>query len=540
MEYLKDKQHYIDRYDLFTIKRCLEAIESWTKTYEKHLNSEESKKFSAGDKAKWFGWITNQELYQIKGQRYSHKEEAIQEWMDSDSIEQDKYDNTPEPQEIICPDCKKLMKVTIKHLDTLDKQLHMMFLFNCSNCKKKRWIYEDGKEYETKPQLCPKCKAEIDMSVVKESKEKIIWKTTCASCGFTETTEDDLEKHRAERKKQEEEDKKLLEEYREEFCSDKEGKESFEYIEAFKIAPQIYQEELQKYDSFAYQKVAGLKKLTILELEKLLNEVLEKEHFVKLSFDKPEIGQYVIVPFSIQDSDSSRSENISVSTIQKLIKDRLEGTNWRLMTEGVFYRLGYLSGRLKGYEREEDFFELTGEKKEEKPSKIDYEARMKYGNYHLIQLVRLSGEMQGIENTRKKRLEHEPEGFLLEGDATYTCMICKSSTPGKKIWWTLDGITCFDCHMNIKKGNIPYEAVKNSDIWLQGWKITDECGLHSSTLRKLERQGILKGRELKYEDGTGYCTIYLVEENKEFFEKYPRKLKRKRTITDLLGNEIEL
>jgi len=33
----------------------------------------------------------------------------------------------------------------------------------------------------------------------------------------------------------------------------------------------------------------------------------------------------------------------------------------------------------------------------------------------------------------------------------------------------------------------------------------------------------LKGRDLKREDGSIYCSVYLVEENKEFLRKYLKK-----------------
>jgi len=540
MEHLKDKQDYIDRYDLYTIEKCLKAIEFWREAYVRHLKSEEAKKFSAGDKAKGFNWVANQELFQIKGTRYRQKEETIKQWMDEDRIKQDKYDNTAEPQDIHCPNCKKIMHAKLKHLDTLDDLSRMMFLFECSPCKNKLWIYEDGKMRESTPNLCAKCKSEAKMSAIKETKDKIIWKISCKSCGFSETTVDDLEKSRIDRKKREEEEGKLLEQCRDEFCSEEEGKQSLEYIEALKIVPQVYEEELRKYDSFAYQQVAGLKKLTVVELEKLLNEIFEKEQYLKLTFNNPEIGQHVIVSFSIQDGNSSRKESESVINLQKIIKNTLDGTNWRLMSDGLSYRLGFISGRLKGYEREEDFFELSGEKKEEKPSKIDYETRMKYEGHSAVQLARLNAKFLGIENVRKRRLEKEPGGFLLEGDETYTCMVCKEQTPGNRIWWNLDGITCFDCHLNIKGGNIPAEVVKNSDIWLQNWQIADYCSLHPSTVQKLQRQGILKSRQLKREDGITYCSIYLIDENKEFFDKYPRKPRQKMVITDLLGNKIEL
>lgn len=70
------------------------------------------------------------------------------------------------------------------------------------------------------------------------------------------------------------------------------------------------------------------------------------------------------MPFTAQDADSSRKENDSVHKLQRIIKRTLEGTNWRLMSEGAHYRLGYLSGKLKGYEHEEDLLQLV--KKREK------------------------------------------------------------------------------------------------------------------------------------------------------------------------------
>ena len=52
-------------------------------------------------------------------------------------------------------------------------------------------------------------------------------------------------------------------------------------------------------------------------------------------------------------------ERESSSDLKKLIKKRLKGTNWRLMTDGVSYRLGMLSGRLRGYEQEEGLVKLV-------------------------------------------------------------------------------------------------------------------------------------------------------------------------------------
>ncbi len=542
MDYLKDKQYYIDRYDLLTIKECLDAIDICKKVYMDSAEDEKAKGFSKADRAKGSNWILNQQLFVIKAGRYNRKTETIQKWMDQDRIEQEKYDNTPEPQNVHCPDCKKPMSSKLEHLETLDNPLRMMFLFECLICKNKRWIYEDGTERKSTPQLCPKCKAEVKVSM--ESKDKVIWKTTCSYCGFSETTIDDFEKNRTEWKKQEEEDKKLLVAYREAFCSEEIGKEAFDYIEALKVANEVYEEELKKYDSHAYQNVIMLKKLSIIDLEKLLKELFEKEHFIKLSLGNPEIGQHVIVPFSVQDSDSSRRKETSVSCLQKVIKDALEGTNWRLMSDSLSYRLGYMSGRLKGYEQEEDFFELAGKKDEPKPKlKIDEEKRNNYAHHNVVQLAQLVGEHQGIENMRKRRLEKELEGFFLEAsEGPYQCNICGENHYGNEIWWNLDGLRCIDCWRNIKEGIIPSlkHRYDNDYAYFENWQIQSDFGIRPLTAQKLRRQGILKGRDLKRKNGTIYCTVYLTDENKEFLEKYPRKPKQKMIITDILGERIQI
>ncbi len=543
MNYLKDKQHYIDRYDLLTIKECLEVIDFCTKVYVEMGNKEEAKKFSLTDKAKGTNWMTNQYLFLAKACRYEQKEETINKWTSDDSVKQEKYETTSLPKNILCTNCNKSMQSTLKHLETLDDPMRMMFLFECTLCRQKKWIYEDGSERESKPQLCPKCNHKIKLSVIKESKDKIIYKTTCPFCDFSEITTDDLGKRRSKWKEQEEQDKKLLLTYREQFCSEENGKEAFDYVEASKVAKVVYNEEFKKYDSQAYQQIIQLKKLTVVELEKLLNPLLKEKHFVKLSLNNPEIGKYFIVPFSIQDNDSMRKQEASVSSLEIIIKEALEGTNWRLMSDGLSYRLGYISGRLKGYENEEDFFELVGKKKEPEQPKIDYDTRMKYEGHNVVQFAHFSGEFAGIQNARKRRLEKEPGGFFLEeSDGVYQCGICRENTPSSKTWWNLDGVRCADCQRNIKKGVIPAEIDKNDDLWIKDWQLTSDnyFDINPGKIKKLRREGLLVGHDLNRENGTIYETVYLVSENEEFLKKYPKKPLPKHFITDLLGNKIEL
>lgn len=551
MQYLKSEQHYIDRYDLHTIEECLDAVKMFQEVYKKSLTSKELKDLSEEEKLRNVNLMLSRHLFVIKGKRYEKKQETIQKWMEEDKLQQDKQDYTPTPEGILCPLCNASMYFNItKHLDsTYDSPiLRMMFLFKCSKCEKQQWVYDDSEIRVSKPDLCPKCKKELD--VTGSRKGKVI--TTlykCKHCGYSKKDILDLaksdEEHKqweAEQKKKEDKGKKLLEKYRAEFClSDKEGKEHVETLEAMEVANVVHDEEMQKYDDPAYERVSKLKRTTIVDLEKLLIEPLEKAKYAKLSFEKPEIGQYVIVPFTLQDNDSTRRDRVSVSELEKLVKDALEDTNWRLLSNSVMYRLGYLEGRLKGYEREEDMLKLAGKTEEPKPKpKIDEEKRQKYASNNLVQLAKLMGEMDGIENIRKRRLKNEPEGFYLEAsEGPYNCGICGESHYGNEIWWNLDGLRCVDCRRNIVEGVIPpLKRSKHDDEveWFDKWEITSNRGIHPSSIRKLRREELLHGRDLKRKDGNEYFTIYLVNENKEFLDKYPKnESKIKITIADSKG-----
>jgi C4-type Zn-finger protein len=487
----------------------------------------------------WQLWLT-------QTQKYKHKIERLEEWMTNDRLRQEKYDSASEPLNILCPSCKAVMKATdTKHLeDYSDQPIRVMFLFRCSKCKKQEWVYENGEIRESKPDLCPKCGKEIDLKHVRKGKVITITKK-CKSCGYTEKEVDDFEKSNQEYLKREQADKELLEKHRAAFClTDEIGEKYLFELEAMEYAQQIHESAQQKYNNDAYVQVSRLKKLTIVELEKILTKSLEKENYHKLSFASPEINQFIYAPFTLQDNEPSRRENISTSTLEKLLKNTLEGTNWRL-TDRVSYRLGFLSGRLKGYEREEDMVKLYENKKEpQKP--IDQDKRMKYGSSNWVRFAEMRGEQEGIEAARKRRLEKEPEGFFLDKDTHYNCGICYEGHYGNEIWWNLDGTRCADCWQNIKKGIIPplkKHLFDNDGEWISNSQLKSDYNVTSPLARKLRKEGTPHGRELKRSDGSTYCTIYLVNENKEFLNKYPKNKKEvNRSILslDITGHVVQL
>lgn len=102
-----------------------------------------------------------------------------------------------------------------------------------------------------------------------------------------------------------------------------------------------------------------LKKLTAADLQQLLIPALKKEGYGKLELSNPEIRKEVIVSFTIQDEKSGRAEYDSEKKLEKIIEQTLRDTNWKLMSDGVYYRLGILSGIIKGVESEEDLVKLV-------------------------------------------------------------------------------------------------------------------------------------------------------------------------------------
>ena len=166
MEYLKDKQHYIDRYDLHTIEECLDTVKMFQEIYKKSQASKELTHLSEEEKLRNVNLMLSRYLFVIQGKRFQGKQDTIQKWMDEDKLKQDKEDYTPVPEGIHCPLCNASMSFnTIKHLDyTYDSPiLRMMFLFKCNKCEKQQWVYDDGEIRVSKPDLCPKCNKEIEI-----------------------------------------------------------------------------------------------------------------------------------------------------------------------------------------------------------------------------------------------------------------------------------------------------------------------------------------------------------------------------------------
>jgi hypothetical protein len=193
--------------------------------------------------------------------------------------------------------------------------------------------------------------------ITKRTSKVITTTYTCSECSHTYKDKLDLNRPKKPVEKPDPE----YEKDKERFClSDEAGKKYLEARRNWENAQSVLEEMKERQDNKdVYDAVKDLKKPKIAELTPLLSEPLQKAEYIEFHLDKPEMGRDVYVGFSCLDNKADRQDYDSRKTLKKLVDSTLKDTNWRLMSDGISYRLGYLNGRVKAYEGEEALKELV-------------------------------------------------------------------------------------------------------------------------------------------------------------------------------------
>lgn len=362
MSSIKPRQYYEDIYDRTTVNLCRDEEEILRGLYKKGLEDEVSK--LTGKKKQDAHESLNRALNalhyihveMLAGDRWEHREAGIKELMDEAESEAGQIEQARLTKEPVCTHCGKTgLRIISKDLmhrgPDYDKQL-VIFMLECPHCKKRSAVWEDDRPYESRRTYCEKCKTEMGKKTSRRG-EVITDTFLCPKCGHTFKEKLDLHVTKERPDKHWEKDKArfLLDEERgKEYL---EGKRSFEALAALAEDFKEHEEHKDLYDA-----VAALSKVNIGQLKETLQPVVEGAGYTELQFEKPEMGRDVVIGFSCLDGKADRIEYDSRNTLRKVIEKRLKGTNWRLMSDGIFYRLGYLTGRLRAYEGEEELKKL--------------------------------------------------------------------------------------------------------------------------------------------------------------------------------------
>jgi len=350
-KHLKTQQEYEDQYDKFTVHyfRDLEKIFLSEPPKEDFIDSK-GRKLPPELYRGMSKVIFDVSLCFRIGQKYIEKKETVRKWMEDDIKKDELLENSEAPSLIRCRKCLGHMNFKNKYLlaATDDK---VVFFFECPNkCLPHRLVYQDGTDWVRDPDLCPKCKGVMESS---DNRNENVITTAygCGSCGHKysdelvlsteEKLDPDFEKDKAR------------------FCmSEEEGQRYIIGSSGLKTATDsILKMEEKRKDKKFYDEINNLTKLTIPQLKEYLINLLKEKVYSNLIFEQPQMERIVSVGFSIEDP-TNQSEYESRQKLSKIIKKGLENTNCRLMSDGIDYRLGILTGRLRIYEKEEDLVEL--------------------------------------------------------------------------------------------------------------------------------------------------------------------------------------
>ncbi len=339
--YLKDKQYYIDLYDKHTVEMCREIEKEFRNTGNEIAEI-------------WGEYLREVKLYTTKGERYLDKDRTIEEWEQKDREKDDLFNSATAPKNICCLTCGSELYEISKDLHDFssNNKIRILFMYECPNkCLPRRAFFDDGSEWQAKPRLCPECRLKLAISHKKEP-NKIITTETCSSCGYKDVDVLELTSKRKSKV-----DKNFAKD-RERFCiSEKEGLDYLGQKTNMELFYEKYKDEEDNKEK--YKKLEKLEKLTFVQLKNKLSTILEEKKFICLDFGKPEIEKDIKIDFTTQDSKDGRKPMESEADLKSILKKMLKETNWRLVNNDVGYKLGILSGRLRGYENKEDLLKLV-------------------------------------------------------------------------------------------------------------------------------------------------------------------------------------
>ena len=339
----KPDEYYNDQYDRDTIA-AMNTIEKEMEAAEKLFHIDPQNLQSAGNNTEY---IVCRMKYLDTGVAYArNKRSVVDERIRSDERKDRMIKAQVVPSNIDCLVCGTNMQ--FEFYDFVEKDTKLLMWYSCPQGHAlRRAFYADGQEFKIPESYCDYCGGAIRSSK-RKTKNKLIFTDICKVCNkksvteFNVTPRSILPIDEVERKK---------------YCTDFIGRRNFEDdITAIADLSDLIQEEEEK-DKYEFK---NINKLNIAQLEEMLMTAIDESGFVKMQFDKPKISRYLTVEFSVQDTQDREAAK-SIKALKKIVDTTLFTTNWRLMSPGFEYRLGFLNGQLKGFSLDEDLLKIAQE-----------------------------------------------------------------------------------------------------------------------------------------------------------------------------------
>lgn len=337
-KYRKPNQYYFDRHHREIIaelkplyKPVEEAFKRMRELGEDKDGSHYSLNFEFGEKAVKLNRLRNQ---------------IIIAEMESDDKKDKLVEANPIPKKIRCNTCGKKMTFT-SHMFDADCQ-EIRFLFACKNNHLPRKVVRaNGTEYVLPQKKCANCGGTEFSSTKEVNGNTLIFYDECTACYATDILELDNTP---------EDTQPIDENERKQFCSNftnvKSPMESL--IQLLELFDKIGKEKKITYD------LDSIKKFDILAVQGRLRKKLKKHGYRKFDLDKPVMDRQITVAFNVHSTLQTVPLKAKIE-MRQLLKKYLLKTNWRVVQSKITYRMGYLEGKLKCYESEQDLQNIAAE-----------------------------------------------------------------------------------------------------------------------------------------------------------------------------------
>lgn len=373
--YLQEREYYENLYDRMTV-----AYARRSQYYYDDLTAQLAKKVRQLDPSDDLSspgnaLVMNVAYMELCGDellsRYEQREPTIEEWMERDRARDQRIANTKLKHEPPCQHCGQLgMKCNYKTLMRRDENEELVLLFfRCDSCHKSSCYWEDGAPYEIKVRDDPEDFEEIDNPnpPKKKSSKKPDIKDINDPYFWNIDPEHDPD-YAKERYKFCFHDEQWLKRLR----NMRDGLEKIS-----KLGRYLAEEEQQK---DIIRAVEQIKKFSVAELMNTLTSAIQAKHYAKVSFSAPQIGRNLTVEFNCIDTQPVRQAYQSTRDLKRAIDKELLLTNWRLVSDGIHYRLGALSGRLKAIENPDEIKKLAEKLLQSGKIKLPKEAKQRKSN----------------------------------------------------------------------------------------------------------------------------------------------------------------
>jgi len=345
-KYRKPDQYYLDNSHREVIAELKAVFRPVAEAYQELKASGEDK----DEKHFKLNWEFRERAVELN----RLKKKVMVECMRYDELRDDLVESHPIPKKPRCNTCGKKMKL-VTHMFDLDCT-EMRFLFECNGGHlPKRAIYSDGREYVLPQKRCRVCQGTDFISTREINGSLLIFSDECKKCGNKDILELDESPEAFEH---------ISEQERSFFCTAFENEDTpMEGLTKFlTIIDNVIKHPKITYDTDV------LKMLNVQQAEKRLKKKLKKRGFKKFRLGTPSNRENFSVEFSVLDA-SDRDTQASRSELRELISRILFKTNWRIMQQKITCRMGYLEGKIMGYEGEWDLQRIAGEihERREKP-----------------------------------------------------------------------------------------------------------------------------------------------------------------------------